>query len=139
MSIITDIETAIVAALATRSVTCFPYESSLLDRLPVATLMFNGFAPPAASEVDQAYGIGELEWMLRYYVSMVEGEKEAQDTMKTAALAITRALGTDTTLCAVAQQSTMGRARIFPATSTHGPELVLEAPFTVVPIANIGE
>lgn len=139
MSIITDIEDGIVAALATESITAYAYEAQDLDQLPLATMMITETQPGYIEGVDQIFGVGSITWMLRYYVA-ITSEKAAQDDIKTAILSIHKALGADVTEGITGLiHLDIGSGRLAPFMGKQTPELVYEVPITATLESNTGE
>ncbi len=136
----TDVQDAVVAALAGVSITCYPYESQLIGQVPCATL---SFLPPHGGVGvgvydNDTYRIGELTWTFRYYVDLEEGEAVAQLNMQTGLAAIYGALGADRSLSGSVRYSHMddGNIQIIATGGVTTParaELMFEAPLRVTP------
>jgi hypothetical protein len=138
VSIITTVETAIVAALLAEGITCYAFEDEGLDRVPLATLSFQGTDAGWLDDVDQWFGAGTVRWVLRYYTSMVEGAKEAQDDLKDGALAIVNAIGQDPTLGGKVHRCILGEGRVSQVLFNNQPELVYEVEVFAQMFANQG-
>lgn len=135
---IAEIEQEIVNVLAAEGVTAYPYEMQDLDELPVATLWLERAEPAYLSDVDQFVGVGELSWTLRYYISLMEGEAEAQTDAKAAIETIYSAFGSDPTLGSRVVRIVCGTATQRPALYKGNPELVVEIELTAQLHANTG-
>lgn len=136
-AVITDIEDAIVSALSNDSVTAYAYESVEMDETQIVTLMLES-VEPGAYGLDQSYGLGKIEWTLRYYVDVSESPKTAQTNMKSGIAQIYDTFGADTTIANAAKNVAIGPGRMGIATGANRLELVFEAPVIAIPHTNLG-
>lgn len=139
MGILTTAENAIVTALATVQITCKTYEPKQIVP-PVATLWITRPDPGYTDDYDHVYGIGECEWILRYYVRLMQNEKVAYDAMRTAIENIYIALGANREIGANSgiRSHSLSDCQMYAATDGEQPLLVFEARLSAVLRPNIG-
>lgn len=136
------IDDAIVAALATQDITCYPYEGPSLSKVPCATFVPDEpeFDVPGYMAPDQAFGVGKSQYKLRYYVSLEKDGRLAWRDMKAGITKIGKALGTDRDLGGAVRDLAITRARISPVRTIEGSrrELMCEMDVEIKPKPSIG-
>lgn len=139
ISIFTTVENAVVAAFAALStpVTAVPWDTvDLPGPLPIVTMTF--LSPDVGYESDQTYGIGELEYLLRYYTDAGGGTKAADALVKQGVVNVFTALAHDPTLGGQVIDSRLGKGKLFEGLTQHGPEMFMEYPIRFEPFTNRG-